>query len=166
MRLALLASLLVPLAQDKVEWQELRSEEGNFLVWLPGKAEYQKGESQRNGQKIVTHQWTLSLSDDDVFIVAHNEIPNLKDVEAELDSSRDGAVEKTKGKLLKEKKRSMGRFPGRHVWVEADGYVVEARFAIVQNRQYLVLAVGLKDKAKTDLIRKVLDSMKLIDEDR
>ncbi len=68
-----------------------------------------------------------------------------------LDGARDGAINNTHARLIEEKQRHLGEFPGREIRAElpATGIQMRAFIFLVKRRLYQIIIVGPKDEVNS-----------------
>ena len=161
--LALLSALAF---QDAPKWDELRSEAGNFIIWLPVKADYEAKETEFNGATLKLHQF-IATGETMRYAVIYTDydmsVTSASD-DDRINAERDSFMKGLDGKLDKEKKLTLSKNPGRACFVSTDSLKIETRIYLVKNRVYMTMALGEKEKYDESAARKALDSFKLIDE--
>ncbi len=165
--LALLTLTAAVGAADPV-WETFTSKEGNYSISLPGKV---KEKTVDNG--VTTVRSILLEGKELLYTVTAADIPNVEESSKEagfadiwLKRQRDRAVERVKGKLLKEEKITLDdKYPGRDVVIEPaeKDELVRARLVIVGKRFYLVMASGGKKAAESADADKFLKSFKIVE---
>src|SRR5262249_10664298 len=108
---------------------------------------------------------------DDYFAVMYNDFPadKIKGANPDnmLNGGRDRAVANVKGKLISEKKISLGKakYPGRELMIQIPGspLSVRQRMYLVENRLYQTIVVGTEGVVKSNLADKFHDSFKLVE---
>jgi hypothetical protein len=82
-----------------------------------------------------------------------------------LDGARDGAVERTNGRLLSEKLISLGGYPGREIKIKVETpkhtAIVRSRIYLVKNRLYQVLVVTSIQEAYSTIGTTFLNSFQV-----
>jgi hypothetical protein len=102
------------------------------------------------------------------YIAGFTDYPeaNIKQVQPDkmFDGGRDRLIATEKGKLITQSAITLAGYPGRAIIVEMpDGLIVTARFYLVKNRFYSLLAETKRTKAEAEHIANFLDSFKLAD---
>ena len=171
-RAILAAAALLGAAQSEpaTEWREFRSEEGNFLLWIPAKPEELKVDGCPPGARV----WQAS-GDALLTLFQFGFIGKQKDLAgAEADAFLEGlareSAESLSGTVVGSKKVTLSRWPGRETRVTFKAGDVDM---VLMDRVYIVDRVKLfvrvmvpADRADRAEHRKILDSFKLIDEGR
>jgi len=156
-------------SDQKPEWQEFRSDEGNFLLWIPTKPEELKVEGCPPGARV----WQAS-GDSLLTVFQFGYIGRQKRLEgAPLDAFLEGLARETaetmKGSVVSTKKISLSRWPGRETRISFSMGGIKMslteRVFLVQETKLFVRIVVPEDRSSSDH-RKILDSFKLIDEAR
>lgn len=152
----------------KTTWEELRSEEGNLVVWLPGTAEY--AEAPPDAQGVVLHTWTLKPAEGVAIIVSWSDIVKP---EAAADAVPELILQATKAGLLgslriqkaKTERSTISGCPALLVTSDAGERLdLNVRFVQAGIRTYAVAVVGARGKVDATLCRMVLESFKVLDE--
>jgi len=103
------------------------------------------------------------------YLVSYSDYPDqilqVKSQDSILNGARDGAVAHVQGKLLGERRISLGQYPGRELTIEVpDGqHLVLMRMYLVKKRLLQVGVGTLKAKASSPNITKFFESFKLLD---
>jgi len=160
------SSLSSPRVISAEDWKEFSSAEGRFSVNMPGQPAPGKQMIKTAIGDIAMYQFTLSLGKDYAYSALYSDFPELimrqpNAAESLLNSGRDGAVQNVKGKLVSEQGLLLGSYPGREIHVEAPQGAIRARFFVVDQRLYQVIAVAPGDKILSDDVTKFLVSFKL-----
>ena len=165
--LALASCVLLVRADEKpaATWKEFASKDGQFKVLMPGTPKPRKVDAESDLGKHVLYMNTVEAGGTMYganycdFPAEIRKVP-LKQV---YDSSRDGAVENLKGKLLSEKDIKLGDSPGREIQIEVAGgkSLFRVRVYLVEQRMYQVVVMGTKKAATSKESEKFLDSFKL-----
>jgi hypothetical protein len=142
--LCLIFGCWAPAGQET--WKEFQSKEGGFKVLMPGVPKEQKiNLPLPNGSTIEQKQFLV-----DAGSVAHLAAFQDNTVEAEnaekvLESGREGAVQKLKGKVLKSKSVNLAaKYPGMEFLLDAPQLKLayRSRMYLVGRRFYQVTVVG------------------------
>ncbi len=160
------------LAQDqpKETWQEFRSEEGNFLLWVPAKCEELKVDGCPPGAKV----WQGS-GDSLLTLFQFGFISRQKPLEgASLDTFLETLGQETattmKGRVTSTKKISLSRWPGRETCIKFSAGEIKMclldRTFLVQDTKLFVRIIIPEERLALPENRKILDSFKLVDESR
>lgn len=152
------------------DWQEFRSEEGNFLLWVPAKPEEIKVANCPPGARV----WQAS-GDELLTLFQFGFIGRQKDMtQPEVDAFLEGlareSAESLKGTVVSSKKVTLSRWPGRESRVKFMAGEVEMclldRVFVVDRVKLFVRIMIPAERANQPEHRKILDSFKLIDESR
>jgi hypothetical protein len=103
------------------------------------------------------------------YIIAYTDYPADKvkamDANKSLDGARDGSLKKTGGKLIQEKKITIGKakYPGRELLIRIqDGKLyVRQRLYMVKLRQYQAVMVGPENLVRGKAAEKFFQSFQL-----
>jgi hypothetical protein len=156
---------------DDVKVQDFTSKEGKFSVAFPGKPKEATKEADSAAGKLTFTRFTYEDGDTGLLVIYCDYPPQLrkqKGAEKILDDARDGCVEKAKGKLADENKRTIGKEkePGRELLIqlpdEGKPYF-RSRMYLVGDRLYQVIVVGPEKYAKGKDADAFLDSFKLVE---
>jgi len=156
-------------AEPGATWQEFRSEEGNFLLWVPAKCEELKVEGCPPGAK-VWQGWDSLLT-----MFQFGFIGRQKPLEGDaLDAFLDGLAQETastlKGAIASTKKISLSRWPGRETCIRYSAGGIKMclldRTFLVKDTKLFVRIVIPEGRLALPENRKILDSFKLVDESR
>ena len=134
-----------------VSWKRVNFAEQGFSILLPGKPVHTVKTVQTTDGKIDVNLYKFRDDDRSVtYMVTASQYPaktDLSSVDAVLDSERDAFIRDSRGKLIEEKKLTIGDYPGRECDVDLlDGKVkIMVRIYLVKNRLYIISAVGLPD---------------------
>jgi hypothetical protein len=160
-------AILVPCFADDREFAEFTSKEGKFTVLFPGKPKETKRTLQSPFGPVELNSFSVSpLQPVSTYVVIFSDYPANFEKKSDadfLDSSRDGSVKNSGGKLLSEKKLTLDKYPGRELLLEApnQGGLFRQRIFIVGNRLYQLIVGGAEEVAKSKGADKFLDSFKL-----
>jgi hypothetical protein len=159
---------LTALPADGSEWKTFTSREGKYKALLPSgaKTKTQSVKTEIGPVKVVTTEAALEGTH---YMVVYADYPadRFKDADPDkvLDGVRGGAVKEAKGKLVSEKKITLGkaRHPGRDLLIETlDGKArVRQRIYLVRNRLYQILAIGTEEAVKARTVDKFHESFTL-----
>lgn len=165
--LALLALLGALACGEPEGWTTVTADDASFRVEMPGRAEHARKALGTPAGQAPIEMW-VQQDGRRAFVAGFTEYPDAVrqhfDPERLLDSARDGAVERVRGRLVAEAPRELAGVPGRRIEIDAEGGSVRVRGDLfVQGRRlYQVLAtVPPKDAASPDIDR-FLDSFVLL----
>jgi hypothetical protein len=140
----MLFAMLPPAYAQSQSWQEYRPKDAGFRVEMPGKPDLKTEE--RNGKPTYSATVGVEKSvagEDLVFLIKYQESNKTPGPETEelLDSVVKAMTEG--GKLLNDKKETLGRFPARRFSFEdADKDTFEIRGVITDNYFIQALFIG------------------------
>ena len=171
--LTLAAVLVAPLPAVTEEpgtttWEELRSEEGKLIVWMPGKATYT--EVPGNAPGVVLHTWLLKREDGVIIAVSWSDVAKAEDAasvvpDVVLEACKKGFLSSLKINKATTEKSTVSGCPALLVTSDP-GERIDMTTRIVQAgiRTYQVAVAGARGKVDASLCRKVLESFKVLDE--
>jgi hypothetical protein len=133
-------------------WQTFNSTAGGFRVEMP---RYPRSSVQKVSTMmglIDLHLITVDVGDAG-YMVGYSDFPesyvSTGNVDAMLDRARDGAAANVNGRVVKETRMRLGRYPGREFWIEGnvEGQtgMGQQRIYLVGNRLYQLVVAGPKD---------------------
>lgn len=156
------------LADDKVELKQFTSKEGKFSVLLPNEA---TTTTQNVDSPLGKLKTTMAAKEHDgvYYAAVYTDFPadKIKNIDANksLDGARDGAVKNTRGKLIDEKKITIGKakYPGRELLIRVqDGkFWVRQRIYMVNLWQYQTVLAGPENAVKGKTADKFFQSFEL-----
>jgi hypothetical protein len=166
--IAILFAWSVTLRGDEVDLKQFTSKEGKFSVLLPKDATTR---IQSVDTALGKLKATMAAKEHDgVFYAAvYTDFPADKvkkfDVDKSLDGARDGSVKNVGGKLIDEKKITIGKakYPGRELLIRVqDGKLwMRQRIYMVKLRQYQVVMAGPEKSVKGTNAEKFFQSFEL-----
>jgi hypothetical protein len=143
-------------------WRTYRSNEGGFVVSLPGRARRTKQAVDSPTGKDLVHFHTVEMGSDAAFSVVIFDGPEnfLRTPPAVLlKGGRDSILAKAEGKLISERSLSLQGKPGWElVLAGPDGSTTWVRIYLVGQRLYQVVAISPKRQDA----QRFLDSFRLI----
>jgi hypothetical protein len=154
--------------EQKTEWQEFRSDEANFLLWIPAKPTELKVDGCPPGAKV----WQAS-GDSLLTVFQFGFISRQKHMEgSQIDAFLEGLAKETaeslNGSVVSAQKITLSRWPGRETKIKfAAGEIkmcLIERVFIVRDTKLFVRIVVPEERSGLPDHRKILDSFKLIDE--
>lgn len=168
----LLPLLLLPLllqdgADAKTDPKLFTSKEQLFSVRFSKTPAEQKVNDKGPDQQDVSITIIRANADGISYIVATSVYSDdyLKQPTKQIfDSSRNGSIQRSGGKLLEESEIKLGNIPGRAIFVEAGrkAGVVRSRVFVSNDRQYAVMiAAKTKDETTSDAANRFMDSFKV-----
>lgn len=154
-------------------WKEFLSPEGHFTVSFPGIPQEQYQPLNLQSSQIDMHRYRFSTSNV-IYVITYVDysypLENPDTVKTYLDSTRNGGVALTKGKLLSETDIDIGGHPGRLLKIDLpNGNVLRGKFFVVDSRLYSLAVttpkeIGSPSKTVRDydsIAAKFLDSFRL-----
>jgi hypothetical protein len=148
------------------------SKEGGFSVLMPGKpTEKVTTAKDPAGRDVETTLFIVDLKTV-AYLASYTERPDLATVTADgknaaLENGRDAVVKGLNGKLLTDKRITLGNNPGREFQIEVPNLgVYRSRTYLVGGRFYQVVVMGPQDVATSKAADQFLDSFKLLSEGR
>jgi hypothetical protein len=161
---AALTGLLLALACGEPEgWTTVTAEDASFRVEMPGKAEHARNGLSTPVGRAPIEMW-MQQDGKRAFVAGYTEYPDSVrqhfDPDTLLDSARDGAVERVRGKLLRDEPRELGGVRGRRIEIAAEGGSVRVRgdFFVQGRRLYQVLATTTPKDADSPDVERFLGS--------
>jgi hypothetical protein len=124
-------------ATGQASWKELRSDDGRFVVLMPGTPK----ESRMSNAGISLTQYVLE-TELGYFMVSWNDMPPTATPGQVLDNMRDGVLRRSPGtRVLGEKQITIEGHPGREVQIGKDGMpgVMLVRLYVVEKRLYTMM---------------------------
>lgn len=150
--------------------REYRSEEGGFKIVAPCQLKQEKAERQTAAGIIAFHTHAGELRGR-YWGVVHSDYPaavvGSLGAETMLLNGRNGFVAGVNGRLISDTAVTLNGHPGRRITVlatpeESAGLSLFARFYLVNNRLYQIVAVMPTDKADSAKVNEFMDSFTLI----
>lgn len=169
-RIALALILLLGLSacgQRNVEWTAITPSDGSFEVEIPGKPRHTASSLATPVGPAPVEMW-VHQDADRVYMVGYTEYPAKARAAVEeqelLESARDGAVARTRGKLLLDEPHTVGDVTGRRIEVDAEGGRVRVRgdLFVVGRRLYQVFATTEPPEIGSAEVARFLDSFVLL----
>ncbi len=168
---ALLSGLAVVFllgAEDKPTLKEFAPKDAGFSVRVPGDMrEAVKKVKGPGGKDEVQRTYTYAPNPSTVYLILDREMPalakaNAATIQTALENGRKAAEKSLNGKLLNEKKLSLGKYRGLEFQIESAKLgVYRSRVFIVDGRMYQVTVMGPKDAATSRTADEYLESFKL-----
>lgn len=166
--IAILFVSSVALGGDEAELNKFTSKEGKFSILLP-KDPTTTSQSLDSPLGKLKMTVTVKDYDGDIYAAAYGDLPadKVKKPHANkaLDGARDGAVKNSGGKLISEKKITIGKakYPGREILVNVgDGkHWARQRIYLVNLRLYQTILVGSEISVKGKIAEKFFQSFEL-----
>ena len=167
---ALLSGLAVVLllGAEDTPLKEFAPKEGGFSVRVPAEMkEAVKKVKGPGGKDEVQRTYTYAPNPSTVYLILDREMPalakaNAATVQTALENGRKAAEKSLNGKLLNEKKVTLGKYQGLEFLIEsAQLGFYRSRVYIVDGRMYQVTIMGPKDVATSKAADEYLQSFKL-----
>jgi hypothetical protein len=158
-------------ATDISEFKSFASTEGGFTVSFPGQPEQSTSTFKAPLGNVELHVFRAARNKDkELYTLTYNDIPNAQingdGPEKVLDAARDGGIEATHGKLIKETKVALANAnSSRDLEIEIQGATTYSRMILAGNRLYVIMSYPDGSKGSTDRAKAFLDSFKLTRED-
>lgn len=158
-----------------VEWQEFVSSAGGFSVSVPGKPKEQV-QKQFVGLACGTvdmHNFIVEQGDL-AYVISYTDtlggaelVRTFKEKEKDmLDGAREGALEKSQGRLISETSITLGKYPGRQIKIAAERggvkFTAHWRFFLVGTQIYQLGVLSPDTINATQEMVRFFDSFKLI----
>jgi hypothetical protein len=138
----------------QAKWKEFTWAEGKCAILLPGTPKERK-----NALELIEGEG--------IYLLSYHDIKGLKEggedlVKKIFDGTRDELLKSFGGKLLSEKKLTLGKHPGRELQVEVKALgVYRVRVYLVGERMYQIIVMGPKALTDSKETEKLLESFKL-----
>jgi hypothetical protein len=153
--------------QDRTEWTPFEAADGSFSASMPGVPEEGGTEVPSAFGSVSSHTW-VHQERTRAFSIAHTDYPDgiRKQMTDEqfLDTARDAAVQKTRGRLVSETPVALSGHPGREVRIDdagGGGATVQGRLYVVDSRLYQVMVTTTPEGADSPDVATFLDSFQL-----
>jgi hypothetical protein len=163
-RLILGASLPLVLGADTGDWKPFTPKEGGFSILFPGTPAQEKQESKTPAGTVTVTYFVLEQGGI-TYVASYSVFPkesvNPRTQEKRLDNARNGAVASAKGKLERERKFHLHKYPAREVLIAGEKGFVRSRIYAVENRLYQTLVMGAKKEVAGKDAAKFLESFQL-----
>lgn len=168
----LFAVLFVSTTAVADEWQETKSQEGNFRVLMPGETNYLPQDVDgADGRKIKLHVFAVETEDGALaWLTFYNDYTeeHVRDTGATtiLRNSQKGALESANATLTKESEIVLGEHPGREFRFtgESDGQPYRGvwRLYLVNNRLYQLGLIAVDKPLPEESVAKYFGSFELL----
>jgi hypothetical protein len=154
----------------ETEWVEHTSEKDGYLIEFPGTAAPLEEEQaqEASGTSFTTRTSTVARDMRQFVVMAADygltSVP-LENVDAVLDSARDGGVSAVNGVVARERRITLGEWSGREVLIESPKVgLARCRLILAKGRLYtLMVAAQSKDLVVDPDSDRFLDSFSLAD---
>ena len=166
--LAAMLLAVVVRADETTKGEVFTSKEGKFTITFPKKPTKQTQKVKTSLGELEVHLYIVDQKDRG-FITGTTDYPkgSIKDENREkmMDGARDGNVKSMKGKLLSEKKVTLGKkkHQGRELLIEMPAIkgVYRSRLFLVGDRLYQIVALWPEEFVKSKETTAYMDSFKL-----
>jgi hypothetical protein len=148
-------------------WTTVTADDASFRVEMPGRAEHARRALGTPRGQAPIEMW-VQQDGQRAFVAGFTEYPDKLrgryDADELLDSARDGAVERVRGKLLSDAPRELAGAKGRRIEIAAEGGSVRVRgdFYVHGRRLYQVLATTTPKDAESPDVERFLGSFVLL----
>src|SRR5262245_10483979 len=122
-----LAAALAGCGEREIIWTPVAAGDGSFKIEMPGAAKLTSTNLETPVGPAPVQMWVVQ-DDEHAYMAGYVEYPaqvraKIPDREM-LDTARDGAVERARGKLLVDQPKELAGVPGRRIEIDAqDGQV-------------------------------------------
>lgn len=163
---ALLAGVLA-CGSGETEWTQVDPGDGSFRAELPGTPRHVSNRLETPVGVAPVEMWVVE-DGDRAFMVGFTEYPEQLRVVVEerelLDSARDGAVARVRGKLLIDEPKEMNGVSGRRIEFDAEGGEVRVRgdLFVDGRRLYQAFATVSPTEVGAPEVARFLDSFRLL----
>ncbi|MBV8880563.1 MAG: hypothetical protein JO332_11395 [Planctomycetaceae bacterium] len=155
-------------AGPRADWQEFRSEPGNFLLWVPGKPEELKVEGCAPGAQVWQASGDSLLTVFQFGYIGRQERVRGTDRDRLLGELVQETADRMKGTVVSSDRITLSGWPGRESRIKfAAGEIPMCmidRLYLIRDTKLFVRIVVPEERAGNADHRKILDSFKLIDE--
>jgi len=162
---ALLAALAC--GSGETQWTSVDPGDGSFRAELPGKPKHVSNSIETPAGPAPIEMWLVE-DGERAFMVGFTEYPErvravVEDREL-LDSARDGAVARVRGKLLIDELKQVGGANGRRIEFDAEGGQVRVRgdLFVSGRRLYQAFATVSPTEVDSDDVLRFLDSFRIL----
>jgi hypothetical protein len=114
----ILTALLALVASGEGGWQEFRSEEGNFLLWIPAKPEEIKVDRCPPGARVWQASGEPLLTLFQFGFISRQKEMSESEADAFLEAATRASAEGLKGSVTSTRKVTLSRWPGRETQVK------------------------------------------------
>jgi hypothetical protein len=169
-RIAVALSLLLALAgcgEQEVTWTPITASDASFKIEMPGAAKLTSTSLDTPVGPAPVQMWVVQ-DDDHAFMAGYVEYPaavraKIEDREM-LDTARDGAIARSRGKLLVDEPKQLNGVSGRRIEIDAEGGQVRVRGDLfVQGRRlYQVFATTKPQDIGSAEVARFLDSFVIL----
>jgi hypothetical protein len=163
----MLALAVCARAANFSEFKPFTSAAGEFTISFPGQPEQSTSTFKAPLGNVELHVFRSARNNErEVYTLTYHDLPsaqvNSDGPEKVLDAARDGGIEATHGKLIKETKvASASENPSRDLKIEIQGVTTYSRMILAGNRLYVIMAYPDGSNGSSDRAKAFLDSFKL-----
>lgn len=155
-------------SQEKPQWQEFRSELGNFLLWVPDRPEELKVEGCPPGAQIWQGSGDSLLTVFQFGYIGRQDRVPAAERDRLLGDLVQETADRMKGSVERSDRITLSGWPGRESRIQfAAGEIrmcmIDRLFLIRDTKLFIRIVVPAERAGDADH-RKILDSFKLIDE--
>jgi hypothetical protein len=165
--LLLFAGLASGCGRRAAEWVAVTADDGSFRIELPGSPTRVSKRLDTPAGPAPVEMW-VRADGDASFIAGYTEYPAavraVVDEDELLDSARDGAVARARGRLLIDEPHPQGDVHGRRIAIDAEGGRVRVRgdLYVSGRRLYQVLATTAPPDTDSPEVERFLGSFRII----
>lgn len=151
----------------EVKWTSVAAEDGSFKAELPGKVERVSSSLSTPVGPAPIEMWVFQ-DGERAYMVGFTEYPEKVRAAVEdrelLESARDGAVARVRGKLLIDEPKQAGGLPGRRIELDAEEGQVRVRgeFYVSGRRLYQVFATVHPQEIESAEVQRFFESFVLL----
>ena len=157
-------------AQEKADWQEFRTELGNFLLWVPAKPEELKVDGCPPGAQIWQASGDSLLTVFQFGYIGKQELVKPAEADRVLGDLVKETAARTRGSVDRSDRITLSGWPGRESRIRFTAGEIRMcmieRLVLIRDTKLFVRIVVPEDRADRPENRKILDSFKLIDEQK
>lgn len=167
-RILYIIIILLVMGCQSGTWDSFTSSEGKFSALFPKNPTEEIDTLNTAIGTLEMHTFTASYRKG-FFAVAYVDYPysavRVTPASSLLDGARDGAVERTNGRLLSEKLISLGGYPGREIKIKIETpkhtAIIRCRIYLVKNRLYQILVATSIQEAYSTIGTTFLNSFQV-----
>jgi hypothetical protein len=165
--LALAALLALACGRSETQWSPVDPQDGSFRAELPGKPKRVRNSLETPAGPAPIEMWVVE-DGERAFMVGYTEYPErvravVDDAEL-LDSARDGAIARVRGKLLIDEPRQSAGASGRRIEFDAEEGQVRVRGDLFVSGRRLYQAFATVSPTEVDSadVARFLDSFRIL----
>jgi hypothetical protein len=151
----------------KVEWTPITASDGSFKIEMPGAAKLTSTSLSTPVGAAPVQMWVVQ-DDEHAYMAGYVEYPEQlrsKVTEREfLDTARDGAIDRSRGKLLIDEPKEVAGITGRRIEIDAENGAVRVRgdLFVSGRRLYQVFATVKPTEIGSAEVARFLDSFVIL----